>query len=83
MSAIDAFANTLVRVIVNPLIALLFAVALLLFVWGLVQFLYQLNTGGKDTKAGKQHMFWGVAGMFIMVTAWGIFQLIQNTVRSI
>jgi hypothetical protein len=80
---IDQLVNNLTRVLINPAILLLFAIALVLFVWGLVQFLISLSTGGKDANKGKEHMLWGTVGMFIMVAAYGILTLINNTLTSI
>lgn len=72
------FASKLVSVIINPLIALAFGVALLVFIWGIVEFLMALSEGG-DTAAGKQHMLWGVIGLFIMTAAFGILSIATNT----
>lgn len=70
--------NRLVTYLLNPLILVIFAAGFFLFVWGLVQFLWSLNQGGKDTD-GKQHMLWGIVGMFIMVSVYGILSLVTNT----
>ena len=80
---ITTLVNNLTRALINPAILLIFAVALMLFVWGLVQFLISLSTGGKDVQKGKAHMLWGTVGMFIMVAAYGILNLIQGTLNSI
>lgn len=81
-TGIDKLVESIGRVIISPAILLLFGVALVVFIWGLVKFLWALNGGGKaDT--GKQHMLWGLVGMFVMTAAWGIFNLIDNTVKSL
>ena len=41
-------------------------------------FLWNLEDGG-DNSEGKQHMIWGIIGMFIMVSIWGIIGLLDNT----
>ncbi|HWP61038.1 MAG TPA: hypothetical protein VN495_00335 [Candidatus Paceibacterota bacterium] len=64
--------------LLNPAIKLLFAAGALYFVWGLVLFLKALSEGG-NTKTGRDHMLWGVLGMFIMVSALGIITLLSNT----
>lgn len=64
--------------ILNPAILVIFTLGFFLFVWGLVQFLKALNEGG-DAKEGKMHMLYGIAGMFIMVSVYGIIALISNT----
>ncbi len=64
--------------IVNPLIILMFAVALMFFLFGVLEFfINEASAGEKGT--GKQHMLWGVVGMFLMISVFGILKLIQHT----
>ncbi|MDB5224933.1 MAG: hypothetical protein JWO43_555 [Candidatus Adlerbacteria bacterium] len=81
--------NAINTVIVNPLLALLFAGGALAFVFGIVEFMYGQNEMGSSTKSadqyradGKRHMFYGVAGMFIMAAAWSIIRVIATTICS-
>jgi len=69
------------RVILNPLIILMFAVALVSFLFGVAEFIGNAGSEEKRTK-GKQHMIWGVIGMFIMVGVFAIMQIIVNTIGS-
>lgn len=71
MQRFDAF-------IITPAILIVFSLGFFLFIFGLVEFLWKLNEGG-DNKEGKQHMLWGIVGMFIMVSVWGILELLDNT----
>jgi len=64
--------------VIDPALLILAAAGFFYFVWGLVQFLFELNQGGK-TEEGKQHMIWGVVGMVIMFSVVGIIALINNT----
>lgn len=64
--------------IINPLISVLFAVALIMFLWGLIEFMRGSDNEEVRTK-GQQHMLWGVVGMTIMISALGIMQLIIGT----
>jgi len=80
--------RSLTTYVVNPLLLLLFAVGLLVFVWGIVEFLFDINVRGGGGEAnsknnGKQHMLWGIVGMFVMASAWAITQLISGTVGQI
>ena len=70
----------LVSVIIDPLLALFFAVAVLVFVWGLVEFLTGLARGEADKEKGRRHMLWGIAGLFIMTVA---TVLVQVTIKTI
>jgi len=66
------------RIIINPLIFLLFALAVVYFLYGLVNYL--LNSDSEEIrKSSKSHMLWGIIGMFIMISVFGIMSLILNT----
>ncbi len=66
--------NRFVTYIINPLIAILFALALALFMWGIARFIW---TSDDDTsrEQGKKHMIWGLVGMLIMVSVYGILNV--------
>lgn len=68
--------NKITTEIFNPLIILLFALATMLFAWGVVQ--YIIGSQGSEAKVeqGKRIMVWGIIGMFIMASAWGIVFLL-------
>jgi hypothetical protein len=65
-------------VIINPLIGLLFVTALALFFWGVAEFILK-SSSDTDRETGKQHMIWGVIGMFIIASVGGIIALIRGT----
>lgn len=81
MEAIQELAGKIAAVIINPILALLFGVGLVVFVWGLVQYLYKANVDGDVDSEAKMHMFWGVLGMFIMVAVFAIIRIIANTIN--
>jgi Type IV secretion system pilin len=56
---------------------LLNGLAFLLFFWGLAKFV--LNAGDiKSLDEGKQYMIWGVIGLFVLVSFWGILQFLSS-----
>ncbi|MEX2369196.1 MAG: pilin [Candidatus Paceibacterota bacterium] len=70
--------NTLSTEILNPVIGLLFAVALAYFIFGVVKFI--ANADNEEArKEGKKHIIYSVLGLVIMAGVWGILQLIINT----
>lgn len=67
------------QAIVDPLIKLIFFLAFLYFLWGVVQFIMNAQSDtGRET--GKQHIFWGIIGMFIMVSAFALVRLVCGTI---
>ncbi len=81
-TAFGNLVNPIIKVIVYPIIELMFGLAVLYFVYGALQFILH----GSDETArskGKLTMVWGSVGIFIMVSAWGIIYLISNTVKDL
>jgi hypothetical protein len=68
----------IVEYIINPIILLIFSVGFLVFVWGLFQFMRSVESGGENAD-GKNHMIYGIIGMFIMVAIGSIISLIDDT----
>lgn len=80
MEGITALVGNINRVIINPILAALFAAGLLVFVWGLIVYLYEINVKGEVNNQAKLHMFWGIIGMFLMTAAFAIIKIISNTI---
>lgn len=68
--------------VVNPVIELMFVVAVIVFVYGVLQMVLHSNDA-EAHKKGRMSILGGVAGMFIMMSAWGIIYLISNTIKGI
>ncbi len=75
----ETLRNNLVSAIIDPLMVLLVGAALLVFAWGIVEFIWGLSSGSENKEKGKQHMLWGVLGLTIMVGAYAIIQLVLRT----
>lgn len=76
MITIVPFLEKVNRVILNPIITLAFAVALVYFIYGVIMF---VNAEGKDKSKAKDAVTWGLVGMFIMVSVYGILNLVLAT----
>ena len=73
-----AFVDKFNDIILNPLIILMMAVALIVFLYGAFEFLKNAdNEQGRDT--GRKHMLWGLIGLVIMVSAWSIIYIATAT----
>ena len=78
----DEIIGVVVTDVLKPFVAALFAVVLVIFLWGVVEFLAASDneTARMD---GKRHMMWGVIGLVIMVGVNGILWILINFVRNI
>jgi hypothetical protein len=82
LEPIQQFAGKINAVIINPILLLLFGAGAVVFVWGLVEYLWSLNVKGEPNNEGKKHMLWGMVGMFIMAAALTIIKIISNTIGA-
>lgn len=66
------------KVILNPILVLMFFLAALYFFWGVFKMVSNVDDP-KELEVGKSTMIWGVLGMAIMISAYGIIELILGT----
>ncbi len=66
-------------VIIYPLITLLFIIAMLVFLWGIFQYV----RNGADEAArseGRRHMIFGIIGFVVMLSAVAILSIARGTI---
>jgi hypothetical protein len=75
---INNFAGTVIDFINGVLIPLIFAVALLVFIWGM--FTYFILGGGDEGKReqGKSLMLWAIIGFVLMIIIFAIVNLLAG-----
>lgn len=75
VKTIDNLVQTIITEAINPLIRLLFAIAFAIFIWGIVTYVIGTRGDEEKIKQGKKVILWGLIGIFIMASAWGIIKL--------
>ncbi len=75
---LKALIAKIISIFINPLVIFLSALATLLFLWGLFNFLRNADST-TAREIGKKHMINGLIGLLIMVSAYGIMSLITGT----
>lgn len=70
---VTAFGN-----IIDILIPIVFALAILFFFWGLAQFILAADDEGARA-SGRQKMIWGIVAIAVMASVWGLVQFLQQT----
>jgi len=61
--------------VVTVAVPVLTGLALAFFLWGLVVFLARTSNDQARTE-GKRHMIWGIIGLAVLVSTWGIVQVV-------
>lgn len=66
-------------IINSSIIPLIFALATVMFVWGVVQF-FIINADEEKKRAeGKQFMIWGIIALAVMLSVWGLVGILGKT----
>ncbi len=74
---INAKINSFLGKVVDPAVQVLFAVAVLYFMWGV--FVYVRDADSMDShKTGANHILWYPVGLFIMTSFWGIMRFVKD-----
>ena len=61
----------------GTLVPLIFGLALLFFLWGVLKAF--VIKGDEDSRSeGKQYMVWAILGLVVMVSLWGIVNLLSG-----
>jgi hypothetical protein len=69
--------QNLITNILNPAYILVATAAFLYFLYGALMFIISLND--PDSKnTGKEHLLWGMVGLFIIFSVGGIFKYFDN-----
>ena len=63
--------------VIYTLIPIIVSLAVLVFIWGV--FRYVVSPNEEDKARGKQVMIWGIVGIFVMVSVWGLVNIIEGT----
>ncbi len=77
-TAFDRLLGKILSDIVTPIVYFLFALAVVYFLWGMIKFLQNADDA-EGRKEGQSHMVWGIVGLFIMLSARGIINVILST----
>ncbi len=71
--------NYLTCIIGQSIIPLLFALAVVMFIWGAIKFfIIDADEEAKRTQ-GKQFMIWGIVALAVMVSIWGLVNILTET----
>jgi len=66
-------------IIGKSIIPFIFALAILMFVWGAVKFFLINSDEEKKRQEGKQFMLWGIIALAVMISVWGLVAIVGDT----
>ena len=70
----------IINIINNVLVPVLFAIAFIVFIYGAFK-TFIIGANSEDVKEeGKNLMLWGLIGFFVMVSVWGLVNILTGSV---
>ncbi len=72
----------IITLINNVLVPLVFAVAFIVFIWGVFQYFIAGGADEEKRENGKSLMLWGIIGFFVMVSVWGLVNILRGTFQT-
>ncbi|HUQ30217.1 MAG TPA: hypothetical protein VM103_01715 [Candidatus Paceibacterota bacterium] len=77
---LTSLGTTIVSLINNILVPLIFSLAFIVFIWGAFN-TFILGANSEDVREkGKNLMLYSLIGFFVMVSIWGLVNILTNTV---
>ncbi len=64
-------------IITDILVPLAFALCLFYFFWGVAKYIREGAASDKAAEEGKRIMLWGIVGLFVAASIWGIVAFIR------
>ena len=61
----------------KSVIPLLFSIAILVFIWGVIRFIREEKA--EEREKGKQFMIWGIIAFTVMLGVWGLVGILGST----
>lgn len=75
---IGTYIQNIIGFINGYLVPLVFAFAFLMFIWGIFQYFILGGADEGKRETGRQLMIWGVIAFVIMVSVWGVVNVLSS-----
>jgi NADH:ubiquinone oxidoreductase subunit 2 (subunit N) len=72
--------NFIIDTINNIIVPVLFAIAFIVFLWGAFQTFIMGATSEETKDKGKGLMLWSLIGFFVMISIWGLVNILTGSV---
>lgn len=76
---IKAFADTVIRLLNGVVVPLIFAIAFIVFIWGIFMYFIAGGADEEKRKQGRDLALWGVIAFVVMTSVWGIVNIVRDS----
>ncbi|HEX2792415.1 MAG TPA: pilin [Candidatus Paceibacterota bacterium] len=78
-SGLGGLGQSLIAFINTIVVPLIFALAFIVFIWGVFQYFIAGGHDEEKKEKGKSLMLYGLIGFFVMVSVWGLVNILTGT----
>ncbi len=71
--------NGIIGVLNTIIVPVIMALAFATFIWGVVNFFFLHGDDEGKREEGRQFIFWGILGMVILFSVWGLVNILLST----
>lgn len=79
MGIVTGYSSSIINIINNVFVPVLFAVAFLTFLWGVYKYFILGATKEESRKEGRDFVFWGIIGFVVILSMWGLVAVVGST----
>jgi len=81
VDSVQGLGAYVVSLINNVAVPLVFALAFIVFIWGVFTYFILGAADGEKRDTGKSFMLYGIIGFFVMISVWGLVHILTGSVR--
>jgi hypothetical protein len=63
--------------LMQSIVFLIFGLAVMFFLWGILKYIFN-GSDEKQREESKKFMLWGIVGLTVMVSVWGLVSILAN-----
>jgi len=79
VSGICSVASNILYIINNVLVPVLFAIAFIVFLYGIARSYIFSSGDAEKVKEGHRIILWGIIAFAVMISVWGLVNVVANT----
>jgi predicted cobalt transporter CbtA len=76
---LSQYSNSFIQTVNTVLVPVLVAIAFIVFLYGVARYFIIGGANEGDREIGRQYILWGLIGFVVIISVWGIVNIIINT----
>ena len=79
MGYVESYSDSIISIINDDLVPTLFAIAFIVFLWGVVKYFFIHGDQEAEREKGRWFILWGLIGFVVILSVWGLVTIVGTT----